>query len=129
MLLFIGIPCFFLEITIGQYAAMGPVTIYSNLSPLFKGNKIFYCLLPAYNLAKRILLNWGRRDAIGVLLDRGRRDAVGVLLDLGHLEAIGILVDLGHWGGIGVLLDRGRWGAIGILLNWGAVRRNRGSVV
>lgn len=37
MLLFIGIPCFFLEITIGQYAAMGPVTIYSNLSPLFKG--------------------------------------------------------------------------------------------
>ena len=57
MLLFIGIPCFFLEITIGQYAAMGPVTIYSNLSPLFKGNKIFYCLLPAYNLAKKILLN------------------------------------------------------------------------
>ena len=38
MLAFIGIPCFFLEITIGQYAAMGPVTIYSNLSPLFKGN-------------------------------------------------------------------------------------------
>ena len=40
MLLFIGIPCFFLEITIGQYAAMGPVTIYSNLSPLFKGKHI-----------------------------------------------------------------------------------------
>ena len=38
MLAFIGIPCFFLEITIGQYAAMGPVTIYSNLSPVFKGN-------------------------------------------------------------------------------------------
>jgi len=37
MLLFIGIPCFFLEISIGQYAALGPVTIYSNLSPLFKG--------------------------------------------------------------------------------------------
>jgi len=37
MLAFIGIPCFFLEITIGQYAAMGPVTIYSNLSPVFKG--------------------------------------------------------------------------------------------
>jgi len=37
MLAIIGIPCFFLEITIGQYAAMGPVTIYSNLSPLFKG--------------------------------------------------------------------------------------------
>ena len=39
MLLFIGIPCFFLEISIGQYAALGPVTIYSNLSPLFKGKK------------------------------------------------------------------------------------------
>ena len=37
MLIFIGIPCFFLEISIGQYAALGPVTIYSNLSPLFKG--------------------------------------------------------------------------------------------
>lgn len=37
MLLFIGIPCFFLEIAIGQYTAMGPVTIYKNLSPLFKG--------------------------------------------------------------------------------------------
>ena len=37
MLAFIGIPCFFMEITIGQYSAMGPVTIYSNLSPLFKG--------------------------------------------------------------------------------------------
>lgn len=37
MLVFIGIPCFFLEISIGQYAALGPVTIYSNLSPLFKG--------------------------------------------------------------------------------------------
>ncbi len=37
MLLFIGIPCFFLEISLGQYAAMGPVTLYSNLAPLFKG--------------------------------------------------------------------------------------------
>lgn len=37
MLIFIGIPCFLLEITIGQYSAMGPVTVYSNLSPLFKG--------------------------------------------------------------------------------------------
>ena len=37
LLIFIGIPCFFLEISIGQYAALGPVTIYSSLSPLFKG--------------------------------------------------------------------------------------------
>ena len=44
MLLFIGIPCFFMEISIGQYAALGPVTIYSNLSPLFKG-KIYNSIL------------------------------------------------------------------------------------
>lgn len=37
MLLFIGIPCFFLELSIGQYAAMGPVTVYTNIAPLFKG--------------------------------------------------------------------------------------------
>ncbi len=37
MLLFIGIPCFFLEISLGQYAALGPATIYSNMAPLFKG--------------------------------------------------------------------------------------------
>ena len=38
MLFLIGIPMFFLEITIGQYSALGPVTIYSNLSPIFSGN-------------------------------------------------------------------------------------------
>ena len=37
MLLFIGIPCFFLEVSIGQYAAVGPITLYNNLCPLFKG--------------------------------------------------------------------------------------------
>ena len=37
MLLFIGIPAFLLELTLGQYSAMGPVTVYSNLAPLFKG--------------------------------------------------------------------------------------------
>ena len=37
MLLFIGIPCFFLEVAIGQYAAVGPITLYNNLCPLFKG--------------------------------------------------------------------------------------------
>jgi len=37
MLLFIGIPCFLLELTLGQYSGLGPVTAYSNLAPLFKG--------------------------------------------------------------------------------------------
>jgi len=37
MLFCIGLPCFLLELTIGQYSSLGPVTVYSNLSPLFKG--------------------------------------------------------------------------------------------
>ena len=37
MLIFIGIPAFLLELTIGQYSALGPVTVYTNLSPMFKG--------------------------------------------------------------------------------------------
>ncbi len=37
MLLLIGIPCFFLEISLGQYAGLGPAALYSNLAPLFAG--------------------------------------------------------------------------------------------
>jgi len=52
MLLFIGIPCFLLELTIGQYSSLGPVTIYSNLAPLFKGlgfaNFIASCFVGLY---------------------------------------------------------------------------------
>jgi len=37
MLLLIGIPCFLLELNIGQYTGLGPVTLYSKWAPLFKG--------------------------------------------------------------------------------------------
>lgn len=37
MLFLVGIPCFFLEISIGQYSGLGPVTLFSNMVPLFKG--------------------------------------------------------------------------------------------
>merc|ERR1711953_1621918 len=37
MLAIIGIPAFLLELNLGQYSGMGPVTVYSNLSPMFKG--------------------------------------------------------------------------------------------
>ena len=50
MLLFIGIPAFLLELTLGQYSAMGPVTTYSNLSPLFKGKLTLF----SYSLLKWI---------------------------------------------------------------------------
>ena len=37
MLAIIGIPAFLLELNLGQYSSMGPVTMYSQLSPIFKG--------------------------------------------------------------------------------------------
>ncbi|XP_059093332.1 sodium-dependent proline transporter-like isoform X2 [Tigriopus californicus] len=37
MLFFIGIPCFFMELALGQYSAMGPITIYANIAPIFAG--------------------------------------------------------------------------------------------
>ena len=36
MLAIIGFPTFLLELNIGQYSALGPVTLYANLSPVFK---------------------------------------------------------------------------------------------
>ncbi|XP_040563908.1 sodium-dependent proline transporter isoform X2 [Lepeophtheirus salmonis] len=52
MLFAIGIPCFFMEISIGQYSGNGPITLYSNLSPIFKGlglsNFISSCFVGLY---------------------------------------------------------------------------------
>ena len=52
MLAIIGIPTFLLELKIGQYSAKGPVTLYSHLSPLFKGlgfvNFIAQCFVGLY---------------------------------------------------------------------------------
>ena len=38
MLLLIGIPIFYMEISLGQFGSLGPVTIYK-LTPFLKGNK------------------------------------------------------------------------------------------
>jgi len=52
MLAIIGIPTFLLELKIGQYSGKGPVTLYSHLSPLFKGlgfvNFISQCFVGLY---------------------------------------------------------------------------------
>ena len=55
MLAIIGIPSFLLELHLGQYSSMGGVTVYSSLSPLFKGlgfvnfySSIFGCIY--YNM-------------------------------------------------------------------------------
>jgi len=41
MMTFVGLPVFFLELIIGQYAAAGPLNIW-NISPLFRGNNSPY---------------------------------------------------------------------------------------
>jgi solute carrier family 6 amino acid transporter-like protein 5/7/9/14 len=52
MLAIIGIPAFLMELQIGQYSALGPVTLYSHLSPVFKGlgfaNFISQCFVGLY---------------------------------------------------------------------------------
>jgi hypothetical protein len=36
MLAFVGLPLFYLEVAIGQYASLGPISIW-RINPLFKG--------------------------------------------------------------------------------------------
>ena len=36
MLTFVGIPCFMIELALGQYAGAGPLTVWT-VSPLFQG--------------------------------------------------------------------------------------------
>ena len=59
MLLVIGIPAFLMELHMGQYSAMGPTTVYSNLSPLFKGlgfaNIFSQCFIGVYY---NIIIAW-----------------------------------------------------------------------
>ena len=59
MLIVIGIPAFLMELHIGQYSAMGPTTVYSNLSPLFKGmgfaNIFAQCFICVYY---NIIIAW-----------------------------------------------------------------------
>ena len=43
MLALAGLPLFFLELSFGQYASLGPITIWK-VSPLFKGNAVIFIL-------------------------------------------------------------------------------------
>ncbi len=38
MLCFVGLPIFFIELSVGQYSASGPMTVWE-ASPIFQGNK------------------------------------------------------------------------------------------
>ena len=40
MMMFVGIPLFMLEVTIGQYSSSGPIMVWE-ASPLFKGKALF----------------------------------------------------------------------------------------
>ena len=37
MLFFAGLPMFFLELALGQYCGLGPIKVFGNLAPIFKG--------------------------------------------------------------------------------------------
>lgn len=40
MMTLVGIPCFMLELALGQYGRGGPFTAWSKVSPLFKGKAV-----------------------------------------------------------------------------------------
>lgn len=50
MLALVGLPLFFLEFAFGQFASLGPISIW-NVSPLFKGQYIIPHQLNSHNLA------------------------------------------------------------------------------
>ena len=37
MLLFVGLPLFFMELVLGQYSGQGPAKVFGRISPIFKG--------------------------------------------------------------------------------------------
>ena len=37
-LIVLGIPIFFIEVVIGQYSALTPITVFGEMAPLFRGN-------------------------------------------------------------------------------------------
>lgn len=45
MLALVGLPLFFLEFAFGQFASLGPISIW-NVSPLFKGKVVRHDLVP-----------------------------------------------------------------------------------
>jgi len=44
MMTFLGMPLFYLELAIGQYASLGAITVW-RLSPMFKGLQFGLCSL------------------------------------------------------------------------------------
>ena len=42
-LVFLGLPIFFMEVCVGQFASLGPTKVWSRMSPIFKGisNTVF----------------------------------------------------------------------------------------
>lgn len=78
MLIFIGLPIFYLELYIGQYTGLGPLKAFSAISPFFSGLgyctlvvisiiSIYYMIIVAWTLFYTIVsiggnLGWGSCD-------------------------------------------------------------------
>ena len=54
MLTFVGIPCFMIELSLGQYAGAGPLTVWT-VSPIFQGTVSCTYLLTARNITAKML--------------------------------------------------------------------------
>lgn len=78
MLLFIGLPIFYLELYIGQYTGLGPIQAFTSIAPAFTGVgyctlvvisiiSIYYMIIVAWTLFYTIVsiagnLGWGSCD-------------------------------------------------------------------
>lgn len=78
MLVFIGLPLFYLELYIGQYTGVGPIEAFASIAPFFSGLgyctlvvitivSIYYMVIVAWTLFYLIVsmtgnLNWGLCD-------------------------------------------------------------------
>ena len=57
MLLLAGLPLFFLELSLGQFASLGPNKVFLNISPIFMGMLTFY-IFYIISEKKPLMLEW-----------------------------------------------------------------------
>ena len=54
MLIFVGLPVFFIELSAGQYSGMGPFKAFGSASPLFQGKYNIFLNTISYSLPQYV---------------------------------------------------------------------------
>lgn len=80
MLLLLGLPLMFLELALGQYAALGPSVVFDRLCPLFHGKYLLNFITSV--IVKASLLKLSQ----GVILNN--RTLIDVEIQLLHVKKI-----------------------------------------